>query len=88
MYKIESYSHLKVTNGVCLDGDSHERCEVHDDCAGKGGKCCNAPDGYCCSEAYFGAMKELPCKENFGCQVRGDEEEKFSCPKGGHEVAK
>ena len=29
--------------------------------------CCN---GYCCSEAYFGAMKQLPCTNNEGCQVK------------------
>ena len=57
----------QVTNGVCLDSDSHEMCYEHEECAGKGGKCCN---GYCCSQPYFGAMKQLPCTNNEGCQVR------------------
>ena len=65
--KITYLPNCQVTNGVCLDSDSTEMCYEHGECAGKGGKCCN---GYCCSEDYFDAMKQLPCTNNEGCQVQ------------------
>lgn len=59
------FERRKVTYGVCVA--SIDRCDVHDDCYAKGGKCCN---GYCCNEDYFQALSEMPCFNDLGCKVR------------------
>ena len=54
-----------INSGICLE--SRDECEVHDECLGKGGKCCN---GYCCNGEYFEAIKEFPCNSDDGCKVK------------------
>ena len=59
------YDRRRVTHGVCVP--SIDRCDTHDDCYAKGGKCCN---GHCCNEEYFVALGEMPCFNDLGCKVR------------------
>ena len=54
----------KITSGICVD--SFDDCDSHDECIGKGGKCCN---GYCCNGDYFEAIKSFPCSTDLGCEV-------------------
>ena len=57
----------KITSGICIP--SQDSCSEHDECEGKGGKCCN---GYCCNQVYYEAIQNLPCVSNEGCQVNFD----------------
>jgi hypothetical protein len=59
------YLRRTVTWGVCVP--SIDRCDYHDECVGKGGKCCN---GFCCNTEYFEALKIMPCFNDIGCKVK------------------
>ena len=58
------YERRKVTYGVCVP--SIDRCDNHEDCYAKGGKCCN---GYCCNQEYFDALAGMQCFNDLGCKV-------------------
>jgi len=45
-------------NGVCVPADDYDKCEAHEDCESRGGKCCG---DYCCNNEYFQALLEAPC---------------------------
>lgn len=47
-------------NGVCIAAEDYEMCETHDECEGRGGKCCG---DYCCNEEYFDALQTQECTE-------------------------
>ena len=59
------YDKRRIHNGICIE--SEDRCVIHEECNGKGGKCCN---GYCCNGNYFDAIKDFTCDSDIGCQVR------------------
>ena len=63
----------KITSGICIP--STDTCSEHEDCEGKGGKCCNT---YCCNEPYYDAIMDLPCVSNEGCQVKKCSSNSFS----------
>jgi len=47
-------------SGVCIPAEDYEMCEAHEDCEGRGEKCCN---DYCCNNDYFQALLEVPCRQ-------------------------
>ena len=56
--------------GVCVPSVDFELCEGHDDCEGRGGKCCG---DYCCNEEYFQELLKKKCREDDDlCLVRVD----------------
>ncbi len=54
--------------GVCLTRDEGKMCLEHGSCSGNGSldKCCKTS---CCSQDYFQALKDLPCKSDTVCQM-------------------
>ena len=55
-------------NGVCVAAEDYEMCEAHEECEGRGGKCCG---DYCCNEEYFDALQTQECTEgDEACEVR------------------
>ena len=55
-------------NGVCVPVDDYEMCETHEECKGRGEKCCS---DYCCNEEYFHTLLKLNCTEgDEACKVR------------------
>jgi len=49
-------------NGVCVPADDYEMCESHEECKGRGEKCCG---DYCCNSEYFDALiSEIVCDSN------------------------
>ena len=53
-------------NGVCIPSNDYEMCETHEDCEGRGGKCCV---DYCCNTEYFNALLNAPCNDET-CKVK------------------
>jgi len=53
----------RINSGICID--SRDECSSHDQCQGKGGKCCN---GFCCNGQYFEAIKNFECMGKLGCE--------------------
>jgi len=51
------------TTGICVESTDYEMCEGHEECEGRGGKCCG---DYCCNEEYFEALQTQEC-------IAGDE---------------
>ena len=52
----------KGQNGVCVPADDYEMCESHDECKGRGEKCCG---DYCCNSEYFDALiSQIICDSN------------------------
>ena len=47
--------------GVCVQSDDYEMCESHDECEGRGGKCCG---DYCCNEEYFQELQKKECSDD------------------------
>ena len=54
-----------ISQGICIK--ERKYCDMHDDCLGSGGKCCN---GFCCNEKYFNEIKNLECFSDDGCKVK------------------
>ena len=52
--------------GVCIPSEDYDSCEAHDDCKGRGGKCCG---DYCCNPEYFDAIMKAPCADET-CKVK------------------
>ena len=49
-------------NGVCVPAEDYEMCESHEECKGRGEKCCG---DYCCNSEYFDALiSEIVCDSN------------------------
>ena len=49
-------------NGVCIPADDYELCESHEECEGRGEKCCG---DYCCNPEYFDALiSQIVCDSN------------------------
>ena len=42
--------------GVCVSEADYNKCESHEDCQAKGGKCCS---DYCCNEKYYNSLNEI-----------------------------
>ena len=55
-------------SGICVSEEEYrEWCEGHNECEGRGGKCCG---DYCCNEEYFEAFKKITCEEDdVACEV-------------------
>ena len=53
-------------NGVCIPSEDYESCEVHEECEGRGGKCCG---DYCCNTEYFNTLLKAPCNDET-CKVK------------------
>ena len=49
------------TTGVCVPSADYDMCEGHDECEGRGGKCCG---DYCCNEEYFQELLKKKCNED------------------------
>jgi len=47
--------------GVCVSSADYEKCGSHEDCEGRGGKCCG---DYCCNEEYFEGLQSQNCTED------------------------
>jgi len=47
--------------GVCVQSADNDMCEGHDECEGRGGKCCG---DYCCNEEYFQELLKKECSED------------------------
>ena len=52
--------------GVCVTSEDREVCETHEECEGRGGKCCGY---YCCNTEYFNALLNTPCNDE-PCKVK------------------
>lgn len=46
--------------GVCIPSEDFELCEGHEECEGRGGKCCG---DYCCNPEYFEALQKQDCAD-------------------------
>ena len=58
----------KGGKGVCVTSEDYEVCETHEECEGRGGKCCG---DYCCNTEYFNALLNAPCNdEDMVCKVK------------------
>lgn len=49
------------TTGVCVPSADYDMCEGHDECEGRGGKCCG---DYCCNEEYFQELQKKECSDD------------------------
>ena len=47
--------------GVCVSAEDYEMCESHEECEGRGGKCCG---DYCCNDEYFQALLNVNCEND------------------------
>ena len=54
--------------GVCIPSEDYEMCITHEECEGRGGKCCG---DYCCNTEYFNALLNAPCNDEI-CKVLKD----------------
>jgi len=69
-------------NGVCIAAEDYDKCEAHEECDSRGGKCCG---DYCCNAEYFDALLKLNCtKGDENCEeakavMAGQEKKSLEC---------
>ena len=57
-------------SGICVSEEDYELCLTHEQCNGRGGKCCF---GFCCNEKYYQALLAIECEdyyEKYSCEVK------------------
>merc|ERR1712179_472092 len=52
-----------ATQGICVSSEDYETCESHEECQGRGEKCCG---DYCCNKNYFDSLITISCKADDG----------------------
>ena len=47
------------TYGICVSSEDYDMCESHEECQGRGDRCCG---DYCCNKNYFKNLIAISCK--------------------------